>query len=187
MRSTKHKGIVRHAGAEAHVSRAPHVSLLARAVTALVLGTALLPACGDGTSGGGEAGPEPLFPEDYATSYVEVRDCRQSGDHDLNLVRMLADAAALGPYQGRNEPFPEGAVVLKEEYEFDDIDCEGPIKQWTVMQRLAGGSGDETLGWAWQRVDSERNVATENDGRCVSCHTGCGVPPDGYEGTCSIP
>ncbi|WP_181233678.1 cytochrome P460 family protein [Enhygromyxa salina] len=130
---------------------------------------------------------EPDFPADYEASYVEVRDCRGSGDHDLNNIRILADPAALEPYQGRVEPFPVDAVVLKEEYEFGDFDCSGPIKQWTVMRRLPDGSAPDTLDWAWQRVDLERKVLDEDAPRCIGCHTGCGVEPDGYDGTCAIP
>lgn len=153
------------------------------------LGLAMLLACsdGDGDGNGGEVpGVEPLFPSNYADSYTEVRDCRESGDHDLNTVRILADPDALMPYQERTEPFPEGAVVLKEEYEFGGS-CDGEIKQWTVMQKLAEASSPETLDWSWQRVDPERNVLDENGSRCTGCHQGCGVAPDGYDGTCAIP
>jgi hypothetical protein len=136
---------------------------------------------------GDDGGVEPAFPEDYEASYVEVRNCRGSGDHDLNNIRILADPAALGPYQGREEPFPLGAVVLKEEYDFGDTTCSGELKQWTVMEKLAEGSGAETLGWAWQQVDASRHVVDEDAPRCIACHTGCGVAPDGYDGTCAIP
>ena len=130
---------------------------------------------------------EPDFPADYASSYVEVRDCRGSGDHDLNNIRILASPSALAPYRDRLDPFPEGAVVLKEEYDFGDFSCEGPIKQWTVMRRLADDSAPDTLDWAWQRVDAERVVVDEDGQRCIGCHTGCGVEPEGYEWTCAVP
>lgn len=149
---------------------------------------ALVMGCGDGeTDPEPDPGPEPAFPADYAASYTEVRDCRQSGDHDLNIIRILADPAALGPYVDRDQPFPEGAVVLKEEYEFDDMTCEGPIKQWTVMVRLADGENAEQLDWHWQKVDAERQVATENEPKCYGCHTGCTPAADGYEYTCAVP
>ena len=129
---------------------------------------------------------EPVFPADYAASYVEVRNCRGSGDHDLNNIRILADAAARAPYEDRATPFPEGAVVLKEEYDFGDPTCEGPLKQWTVMQKLESGSSPDTLDWAWQRVDEDRIVVEEDPPRCIGCHTSC-VAPDGYDGTCAMP
>lgn len=158
----------------------------------IVAASAATAACSDDRNEGeGHDRPgldaEPLFPEDYRDSYVEVRDCRGSGDHDLNQVRMLVDPTAERAYQQRDTPFPVAAVVLKEEYEFSDIDCEGPVLQWTVMRRLAEGSGEDTSGWAWQRVNSERRVMSEDDARCTSCHSSCGRPPDGYQGTCSIP
>ncbi|MCX4241357.1 cytochrome P460 family protein [Paraliomyxa miuraensis] len=145
----------------------------------------LLSACpGDD---GDDGGPAPLFPEDYDASYVEVRNCRGSGDHDLHNIRILVDPSGLAAYEGRAEPFPEGSVVMKEEYDFGDVSCSGEIVQWTVMRKLAEGSGEPTLGWQWQELDLDRRVVEEDGQRCIACHTGCGVPPDGYDGTCSIP
>lgn len=149
---------------------------------ALVLAPALLGGCPSD-----DEGPPADFPADYESSYVEVRNCRASGDHDLNQIRILADPAALAPYQNRTDPFPVGAIVLKEEYEFGDATCSGPIKQWTVMRKLEPGSADDTLGWAWQRVDADRKVVEEDPPRCIGCHQACGVPPDGYDWTCALP
>lgn len=135
--------------------------------------------------GGDEA--VPVFPADYASSYLEVRDCRTSADHDLGRVRVLADPAALEPYADRDAAFPPGAVVLKEEYEFDDTTCTGAIAGWTAMAWLGDDAPDSQLGWRWQRVDRDRAVVVENDERCSSCHAGCGIAPDGYLGTCAVP
>jgi hypothetical protein len=153
----------------------------------LPLALALLAMSGCPADDGQDDGVEPDFPADYANTYVEVRNCRGSGDHDLNNIRILASPSALEPYQGRLEPFPVDAVVLKEEYDFGDFTCEGPIKQWTVMRRLPDGSSPDTLDWAWQEVDLERNVVDEDGAGCINCHQGCGLEPDGYEWTCSIP
>jgi len=76
--------------------------------------------------GGGD--PASIVPDDYASSYVQVRDCRSSGDHDLNHIRVLADPRAVDAYRLRDRPFPTGAVVLKEEYDFSDDTCTGPIQ-----------------------------------------------------------
>lgn len=163
-----------------------HAHPLARIAT-LVLITGLLSGC-PGDDGNDDAGAvEPDFPADYESSYVEVRNCRPSGDHNLNNIRILADPAALEPYQGRVEPFPVGSVVLKEEFDFGDADCSGPIKQWTVMRRLETGSSPDTLDWAWQRVDATRRVLGEDEPTCIGCHQGCGVAPDGYDWTCALP
>jgi hypothetical protein len=136
-----------------------------------------LAACGQDAS-------TPAFRADYAASYVEVRDCRSSADHDLHKIRILADRAALAPYRDRTAGFPTGAIVLKEEYDFADGDCTGPVIEWTVMEKLATS---DNLGWSWQRVDADRDVVTENDTRCITCHTQCGVAPDGYLSTCAVP
>lgn len=143
--------------------------------------------CGDPSTKGEGHQAKPLFPEDYRTSYDEVRDCRQSADHDLNTVRVLADPAARDPYLGRDQPFPVGAVLVKEEYEFGDSDCTGDIVQWTVMQRLAEQSSSDTLDWRWQRVDAGRNVVGEDTPRCYGCHVACTEDQGGYQSTCTVP
>jgi cytochrome P460 len=142
----------------------------------------LLAGCGQD---GGDA--VPLFPANYVSSYVQVRECRASADHDLSRVRVLADPRAAPTYVSRDGDFAEGSLVLKAEYDFADVDCTGEIQRWTAMRREAPGSSADTLDWTFQKVDAERKVLSENDSRCVGCHTGCGKPPDGYLGTCSAP
>jgi hypothetical protein len=161
---------------------------MVRSLGALAVALVVVSGCpgDDGPSDDGSES-EPFFPDDYDASYLEVRNCRGSGDHDLNNIRILADPAARTPYEGRVVPFPVDAVVLKEEYDFGDTTCEGPIKQWTVMQKLAAESSPDTLDWSWQRVDGDRMVVEEDPPRCIGCHTGCGVAPDGYDGTCAVP
>lgn len=154
--------------------------------TALGLLVLVLAGCPD-EGDDGDGGDLPFFPEDYLDSYVEVRNCRGSGDHDLNNIRILAGPSALEPYQGRAAPFPVDAVVLKEEYDFGDLTCTGPIKQWTVMRRLPDASSPSTLDWTWQRVDDKRQVLAQDEPRCISCHQGCGLAPDGYGWTCATP
>ena len=150
-------------------------------IVALALGLAMTSAA----CGGDDV--EPVFPADYAASYQEVRGCRSSTDHDLHRIRVLADPAALGPYQARDAAFPVGATVLKAEYDFGDTTCSGPVVAWTVMQREADGGPAIQLGWRWQKVDGDRTVVSENEGRCLGCHAECGVPPEGYLGTCTVP
>ena len=130
--------------------------------------------------------PEAAFPADYAASYVEVRGCRKSADHELEFVRVLADPAALGPYTDRSSAFPDGAVVLKEQYDASDDTCSGPIAQWTVM--LKNRTASERLGWDWQRVGADRRVTESNSQRCSTCHADCsGAPMPGYDFTCADP
>jgi hypothetical protein len=141
----------------------------------------LCACCGD------DGGPvlTPLFPENYAATLTEGRNCRPSADHDLNKVRVLADVLAFGPYVNRDALFPEGALLVKEEYDFADGDCSGEIVQWTVMSRLALGASLELGEWRWQRVDRDRNVLSQDDSRCFGCHMDC-VQPDGFESTCAV-
>ena len=159
-------------------------SRLSAALRGLLAVAAVLGASCSGSEE--DSGPEPVFPASYAASFSEVRDCRSSTEHDFMRVRVLADPAATGPYQGRDADFPVGSVVLKEEYDFADTSCSGDVVRWTVMQRLADGSAPETLDWYWQDVDASRRVISENASRCIGCHTGCGVPPEGYLGTCTV-
>lgn len=140
---------------------------------------AALSACG--------GDPVPAFPANYAASFVEVRDCRASADHDLMRIKVLADPSSAAAYQQRDRPFPDGGVVLKAEYDFSDMDCTGDVVQWTVMESLPEGSAPDTGDWHWQKVDVTRKVVSENDERCITCHMACGGPPDGYRGTCTVP
>lgn len=127
----------------------------------------------------GSEGAAPLFPESYASSYVEVRSCRASADHDLHKIRILADPLALPTYMTRSGPFPDGALLVKEEYDFADGNCSDEIVEWTVMKKVAGT-------WQWQRVNADRGVEAD-DARCINCHAACSRAPDGHDGTCAMP
>ena len=148
-----------------------------------ILATQLLLACGD-DGGGGEP---PVFPADYAATYQQVRGCRFSLEHDLIRIRVVASPDALAAYNGRTAPFPTGAIVLKEEYAESDTACAGPIVQFTVMQKLEPGSSPETLDWTWQEVNGDHRTVDTQIQRCIGCHTNCGKPPEGYDGTCTVP
>jgi hypothetical protein len=117
----------------------------------------------------------PAFPADYASQYVEVRDCRRSPEHDLAFIRVLASPDAAAIYEARSGTFPEGAVILKEE--FADPGCTD-LDGFAVMRR-------EGSGWRWQSVTPERRVL--EDGalpRCAGCHATCDM---GFEDTCALP
>lgn len=150
---------------------------------AIVLALLVTGACGSD-----DAGPPPMFPDDYKTSYQEVRNCRFSLDHDLMRIRILASPDAVTAYTGRATAFPPGAVVLKEQYDGDDTSCSGPVVSYTVMVKTATGAQPPDLDWDWQKVDeNQRVLENENLQRCVQCHTGCGKAPEGYDGTCAVP
>ena len=159
------------------------------AASRILIAHALLAGAGAGAGagcGGGDGEP-PIFPEDYAATYQEVRNCRFSLEHDLTRMRVLAAPDALMPYQARDAPFPTGAIVLKEQYDSTDMTCSGPLLHFTVMQKLAPGSSPETLDWTWQKVDAEHRTMETEIMRCVSCHDHCGNAPEGHDGTCAMP
>jgi hypothetical protein len=76
---------------------------------------------------------------------------------------------------------------LKEQYDESDTTCSGQILEYTVMQKLAPGSSPATLDWTWQKADENVNELTTDLQKCIACHTMCGVGPDGYAGTCTVP
>jgi hypothetical protein len=141
----------------------------------------LLAACGTDQL---PAPEQPLFPADYA--YADVRTCRMSLDHNFKMVHVFADEISQDAYMLRDRPFPTGSTILKEEHAGSDSDCTGPILSWTVMMKLDDGTSSRTLDWKWQRVDANREVITEDENQCASCHATCD-PPDGYLGTCAAP
>lgn len=145
-----------------------------------IIVSALFCASAPGCEGEGEA---PVFSEDYASTYQEVRDCRRSPDHDLNYIRVLASPEALEAYQGRAQPFPVGAIVLKEEYADDTCqDLDG----FTVMRKEAAGYAPGSGDWSWQRVSADLEVEPIDEVRCIGCHSLC-APPEGYDFTCAVP
>lgn len=127
---------------------------------------------------------DPIFPENYASEWTMVRDCRRSIEHDLSFVQVWADPVAAAAYTSREGTFPNGSLIVKEE--FDDPGCTD-LSGWTVMRReadFAPAAGD----WRWQEVAADRTVV--DDGsifRCFSCHEDCGEPPDGFDWTCAVP
>ncbi len=128
----------------------------------------------------------PIFPADYAATYREVRNCRASVEHGPVRIRVLAAPDAFTAYTTHNAAFTTGAILLKEEYPEEDTACAGPIKAWTVMEKLDDGSAPATIDWHWQKVASNRKTMTNDDPGCIGCHTNC-VAPQGYLYTCTQP
>ena len=163
---------------------ARHGALVSWFATWLVIAAGLVGVAGCGEDDGGEP---PVFAADYAKTYQEVRNCRRSFEHDVVRVRVLAAPEALAPYTTRNQPFPTGAIVLKEEYDEGDDACAGPIVKFTVMQKLDAGSSPVTLDWRWQEVNADRETVAMDVTGCTRCHSECEQPPDGFDGTCAMP
>jgi hypothetical protein len=113
--------------------------------------------------------PKMALPADYRTAYVQVRQCQNSIEHNLMdvVVRVRSDQVALyetGPY-----PFPQGSVVVKEEYRAQG-GCTDLVG-YTVMRKESAGYFPEGGDWQWFSLDSYGTVL--KDGRqpaCSHCH-----------------
>lgn len=146
----------------------------------------LLTACPPPTPGdaGPDGGPvaEAFFPDDVETAFTEVRDCRNSIEHDLVFIRVFADELAHDPYTTHDGGFPEGATVVKAEYADDGCT---DLVGYTAMQKLVAGASPDALDWRWQEADANRRVS--RDGallQCIGCHERC---EGGYDGACTEP
>jgi len=151
------------AGLPARAARVVLVALVAW------LGVGGLSACDS------DEGPSPLFPADFEASWVEVRDCRLSIEHDGRTIQVFANPLSAQAYVDGAYPLPDGAILVKKEHE--DGFCE-ELDRFTVMEKVAGE-------WHWQRVGADRRVDTSvNRGHCVPCHAHC---TDGRDLTCTDP
>lgn len=150
-----------------------------------------LQACsGDPGSSPVDAGseiPTPAFPDSFLDNYLELRDCRHSHEHELRRIRVFADPLAAPSYRALTSsvPYPEGATLVKLEYEFEGCNY-SDFLQYTVLKKMEPGFNPETNDWLWQRVSAKREVLEEGAmSRCVNCHTVHCAPPHGYDLTCA--
>lgn len=131
-----------------------------------------------------DAAFQPFFPEDFlAAGYEEVRNCRGSADHDLSQIRVLASPDGRQAYLDRTDPIPDGTILVKPLYDFEDTSCEGAILEYATA--IKASSSTATAGWHWQRVSITREVVTQDDSRCIGCHDDCGLP-EGFDHTCAV-
>lgn len=139
---------------------------------------ALVLAC-DSEGAAGDAGEGAFVTAAELGAWPEVRDCRNSIEHDNNHIRVLTSPATKGAYLG-TEPFPPGAIVVKPEYA-DDA-CTDLVRV-TVMRRSSGF--DATGGWEWQELSPELGVVESGAlKRCWTCHSAC---DGGHDGACAQP
>jgi hypothetical protein len=150
------------------------VALFAKAL----LVTALLAACADDAeTEPDEPEPEPsaaeaIYPANFESDFVEVRDCRLSpAEHDGYYIRVLAPEDIAPAYVAGEYPFPEGALLVKAEY--DDEEC-STLARVSAMLKLAEGDALDLFDWQWQRTDQDGEVLTETPARsCAGCHATC--------------
>ena len=65
--------------------------------------------------------------------------------------------------------------------------CADALLQFTVMQKLEPETSPAMLDWHWEKISPAREVLESDDQKCIRCHTNCGKPPDGLDGTCTVP
>ena len=140
----------------------------------LCVAATVLTACADDPP---EPSRDAVFPADYRESFVQLRTCRQSIEHDLEFVELWVspDHAALfddcvSPALPCDAPLPAGVVVIKPQ--FLDAGCSTPIRT-AAAQRLHGEDLGDGAAWLWQEVDPDGR-STGNDGTaCIACHQHC--------------
>jgi hypothetical protein len=110
--------------------------------------------------------PVEVLPDDYRTTFVEALGCRSSSSHMNNiLVRVHQDLQ--GVYETGPYPFPQGALVVKEEYR--DPGCTD-LTAYSVMRKEAPSSDPASGDWTFFKLDVRRRILEKNMPRCVSCH-----------------
>jgi streptogramin lyase len=113
----------------------------------------------------------PIFPANYRSSFVEVRDCRFSIEHDSVAIRVLVNEIGADAYLNNANPLPVGSIVIKEEYDAPDCSNDADLARWRVMRKEAPGFDPEDNDWAWQWVDApNRSVRFNDKSTCVGCH-----------------
>ena len=126
-----------------------------------------------------------IYPIDFEQTYLEMRDCRHSHEHELRYIRVFASPSAQKSYGAlsASEPYPVGAQIVKIEY--DDSECAQPVG-FTAMEKLSVGANPDGSDWFWQSVDADGQVRSEGaPPRCVQCHEHHCEPPFGYDLTCA--
>lgn len=118
---------------------------------------------------------DPLFPPDFLDSYILVRDCRFSSDHNLSRVRVYVDSTGAQSYLNGNYPLPVGTVSVKVLTPGDNEQCEGEVLEWVVMLKGPAGTAPSTNDWIWQSVNPNRSVRLSGqlEGECIACHEDC--------------
>src|SRR3954453_6382027 len=80
--------------------------------------------------------PQMVLPADYRTAFVQVGNCENSIDHGLIDVIVRVRSEDVARYTSGPYPFPQGALVVKEEYRGQGC---GELSGYTVMRKEAPG------------------------------------------------
>ncbi len=116
-------------------------------------------------------GGEPIFPADYRSTFVEVRDCRLSIEH-ASTVRIWVNDVGADAYLAEESTLPEGTVVVKEEFAGADCSNDADLLIWSVMRKEPAGFDAEARDWRFQEVAApSRRITIEGKATCIVCHT----------------
>ncbi len=110
-----------------------------------------------------------IIPPNYAQTFIEVRDCRLSTEHEGYYIRVLTDAGAAQPYRENSPSLPVGSVVVKEEFTRSDCRSDSLVR-WSAMRKEPPGFDPTSRDWRWQRVLRDGTVVAEGGASCVGCH-----------------
>jgi hypothetical protein len=131
--------------------------------------------------------PQQILPADYRTTFVQVRGCRSSVEHNLEHIVVRTSPAVAPVYDRGPYPFPVGTVIVKEEYGSDNR-CQF-LTGYTIMKKEAPGTDSAAGDWRWFKLDSMDRVTMQGSAtrRCSTCHATCtGMnPPRDF--TCAEP
>ena len=109
---------------------------------------------------------EPIFPADYRSSFVEVRNCRLGIEHNSLMIRVLANPIAAQPYRQLQNPLPVGSIVIKEEFDAADCSNDADLVSWSVMRKETPGFDPEDGDWHWQWLDAPSKHVRCDDKLC---------------------
>ncbi len=128
-----------------------------------------------------------FFPADYQDHYTLLSSCKKSSHPSGDYVVVWANGLAAEAFTSGARPFPEGAVLVKTQY--NDSAC-SELSSYTSMRKAAAGTAPERADWQWQTVREGKGVGKCCDGgnpgdpsSCVGCHTPCA----GQDMVCSQP
>jgi len=112
---------------------------------------------------------ERILPPDYAQTFMEVRNCRLSIEHEGYYIRVLTDPGSAQPYREQVPSLPVGSIVVKEE--FTRSDCRpDSIARWSVMRKEPPGFDPQAGDWQWQRISKDGTIIANGKATCIGCH-----------------
>ncbi|MCX8072670.1 MAG: hypothetical protein N3C12_09485 [Candidatus Binatia bacterium] len=112
---------------------------------------------------------ESIIPPNYAQTFIEVRDCRLSTEHEGYYIRVLTDAAGAQLYRENAPSLPVGTVVVKEEYNRPDCRADSLVR-WSAMRKELDGFEPTGSNWHWQRVLRDGTIVADGKETCIGCH-----------------